>query len=145
MPADGIGLDVTVIKLGSALSAPYFLNMVDFGCFKSQAEEDDVPGGYLIGYPLGLDVAITLGPARFTERYSHFNNARDAQFVRYTTLTQDGHSGGPVFDKYWRVVAMHQEGEVDRTATSQIAARGVTLSTIRDAIETRTTTSSAPT
>jgi V8-like Glu-specific endopeptidase len=70
----------------------------------------------IIQHPKGLDKQIAL-------------NANDVlsvwnQHVYYTTDTEPGSSGSPVFNKDWKVVAIHHAGKTDAEGGLQINARG---------------------
>ena len=70
----------------------------------------------IIQHPKGEDKQIAL-------------NANDVlsvwnQHVYYTTDTEPGSSGSPVFNKDWKVVAIHHAGKTDAEGGIQINARG---------------------
>ena len=70
----------------------------------------------IIQHPKGEDKQIAL-------------NANDVlsvwnQHVFYTTDTEPGSSGSPVFNKDWKVVAIHHAGKTDAEGGMQINARG---------------------
>ena len=46
------------------------------------------------------------------------------QHLYYTTDTEPGSSGAPVFNKDWKVVAIHHAGKTDAEGGLQINARG---------------------
>ena len=64
------------------------------------------PRVYVIGYPLG-------GPLSISLQDSHWIDIVDP-FLHYRTPTEPGSSGSPVFDdQYWTVIGLHHAGEKD--------------------------------
>ncbi len=70
----------------------------------------------IIQHPKGGDKQIALNA---NEVLSVWN-----QHVYYTTDTEPGSSGSPVFNKDWKVVAIHHAGKTDAEGGLQINARG---------------------
>jgi Trypsin-like peptidase domain len=131
LPGHGLGLDATIAVLEEDISHihPLPLSSGAASNVREQASEVDISGGYTIGHPLGTELSITLGPAEFTERFTAYNRSRDAMFLRYTTETMGGNSGGPIFDTHWNVVALHQQGVV---AGGEKAGQGLIVASLLD-------------
>lgn len=70
----------------------------------------------IIQHPKGQDKQIALNA---NEVVSVWN-----QYLFYTTDTEPGSSGSPVFNKDWKVVAIHHAGKTDAEGGLQINARG---------------------
>ncbi|MBK8969372.1 MAG: trypsin-like peptidase domain-containing protein [Lewinellaceae bacterium] len=70
----------------------------------------------IIQHPKGQDKQIALNA---NEVLGVWN-----QHVYYTTDTEPGSSGSPVFNKDWKVVAIHHAGKTDAEGGLQINARG---------------------
>lgn len=73
-------------------------------------------GVTIIQHPLGQDKQIALNA---NEVISIWN-----PYLFYTTDTERGSSGSPVFNKDWKVVALHHAGRTDQEGGMQINARG---------------------
>lgn len=96
---------------------------------RTAARTMKIAGGYTIGHPLGHELSVTLGPARFTGEFTDYHSHRDARFLHYTTETMNGNSGGPIFDKDWKVVALHQNLLMHLSAQP---GQGLVLTTLFD-------------
>jgi V8-like Glu-specific endopeptidase len=70
----------------------------------------------IIQHPKGEDKQIAL---KANEVVGHWN-----QHLFYTADTEPGSSGSPVFNKDWKVVAIHHAGKTDAEGGMQINARG---------------------
>lgn len=70
----------------------------------------------IIQHPKGQDKQIALNA---NEVVSVWN-----QYLFYTTDTEPGSSGAPVFNRDWKVVAIHHAGKTDAEGGLQINARG---------------------
>jgi endonuclease G len=79
------------------------------------------PGKILIGQPISIIQHPSGGPKKFVERS---NELRDllAVHAHYTTDTQPGSSGSPVFNSRWEVVALHHMG-IPRISGNQLMAK----------------------
>jgi V8-like Glu-specific endopeptidase len=61
-----------------------------------------------------------------------------ATYMEYTTATDFGSSGSPVFDDLWQVVALHQSGRIAHRGGYPYALnRGAIIQSLLDAIPTR--------
>jgi hypothetical protein len=90
------------------------------------------PRVYVIGYPLGGPLSISLQDSEWLDR--------DDRVLHYRTPTDPGSSGSPVFDqKYWTVIGLHHKGKTDmprlggKTGTYE-ANEAISIAAIRDAI-----------
>ena len=87
---------------------------------------------YVIGYPLGGPLSISLQDSEWLDR--------DDRVLHYRTPTDPGSSGSPVFDqKYWTVIGLHHKGKTDmprlggKPGTYE-ANEAISIAAIRDAI-----------
>lgn len=60
------------------------------------------PRIFIIGYPMNGPVSVSLDDNRLLDF--------DDDLIHYTTPTEPGHSGSPVFDDEWRLVGIHHRG-----------------------------------
>lgn len=91
-------LDVTVVSVRVDGPAPG----ETFGWAPLRSEEDGVVVGEalnIVGHPSGRLKEVAIRDNRLVET--------DQQFLRYTTDTERGSSGSPVFNNEWDVVALH--------------------------------------
>ena len=75
---------------------------------------------------LGQPVSIIQHPKGLPRQYAYENNSLVdllELFLHYTTDTEPGSSGSPVFNDHWEVVALHHSG-VPRVVEGVIMARG---------------------
>lgn len=70
----------------------------------------------IIQHPKGEDKQIALNANEVLSVWG--------QYIFYTTDTEPGSSGSPVFNKDWKVVAIHHAGKTDAEGGMQINARG---------------------
>ena len=70
----------------------------------------------IIQHPKGQDKQIALNANEVVGVWN--------QYLFYTTDTEPGSSGSPVFNKDWKVVAIHHAGKTDAEGGLQINARG---------------------
>ncbi len=106
-------LDFTRVRVRDRTDAP--LRQWGFVEFEPEAPPTVGEAVTIIQHPKGEDKQIAL---HANEVLSVWN-----QYVFYTTDTEPGSSGSPVFNKYWRVVAIHHAGQTEQGGL-QINARG---------------------
>lgn len=73
-----------------------------------------------IGHAFGRDLSISLANSELLDIGYKRPDRRDQVFLRYTTSTEGGNSGGPVYDKDWNVIGLHRAG-----IRSDLAERGI--------------------
>ncbi|HVL04474.1 MAG TPA: trypsin-like peptidase domain-containing protein [Acidimicrobiales bacterium] len=83
---------------------------------------------YVIGYPLGNELAFSLNDNTVV--------GVNSSLLHYRAPTRKGSSGSPVFDDGWRLLALHHAGgtelpRLDETGTTHAANEGLMLSAIR--------------
>jgi V8-like Glu-specific endopeptidase len=101
------------------------------------AEPFDVtkkPRVYVIGYPLGAGLSISLQDSLWLDT--------DGRMLHYRTPTEPGSSGSPVFDQqYWTLIGLHHAGENDmprlRGGGNYEANEGIVINAIRQATLSR--------
>jgi hypothetical protein len=98
---------------------------LDWGTYEFEAAETLLILGHPDGRPVQLSYASPAG-ARFT-------NARSR--VRYDTNTEPGSSGSPVFNRDFRVVALHNSGS--KGAGPGMFNQGVPIAAIGNALRTQ--------
>jgi hypothetical protein len=86
---------------------------------------------YIIGHPKGGKLCYSFQDNRVIDF--------ESPFLHYRTPTEGGSSGSPVFDKQWRVVALHHAGYDERRKLRgqegvYSANEGIWLSAIRDGL-----------
>ncbi len=94
---------------------------------------EPAPRVYVIGYPSGRDLEISLNDNRMV--------GSNQEFVHYRTPTEPGSSGSPVFDQFgWEVVALHHGGSdvlprIDGETGTYQANEGISILAIKRAIQ----------
>lgn len=83
---------------------------------------------YVIGYPLGNELAFSLNDNTVV--------GVNSSLLHYRAPTRKGSSGSPVFDDEWRLLGLHHAGgtelpRLDGTGTTHAANEGLILSAIR--------------
>jgi Trypsin-like peptidase domain len=105
----------------------------------------------IIGHPDGRELAISLANSQLVDvGYKSASRPGDI-FLRYTTPTQGGNSGSPVYDRNWNLLGLHRAGIADnfrktgirplsgRKAQNYLANEGVSLKTIAGEIASQKT------
>ena len=119
-------LDATFVTLKEEPKAPP-LTLAKRGVRMAQPP----PRMYVIGYPLGGDIKLSL-----QDNYLIGCNER---LLHYRTPTEPGSSGSPVFESdNWEVVALHHRGEdamtpIDGKGEPYQANEGITIPIIQEA------------
>jgi hypothetical protein len=89
---------------------------------------------YVIGYPLGAGLSISLQDSYWLDS--------DGTFMRYRTPTEQGSSGSPVFDdKKWVVIGLHHRGKqnlpkLKNQGGTEAANEAISMSAIVAAVRT---------
>lgn len=102
---------------------------------------DDLPlvtgntRAYVIGHPRGAEIQVSLHDSRILDIDS------EERLVHYRTPTDPGSSGSPVFNKHWKLIALHHAGSSrmpkfapDPPPPFYEANEGISLVAIRRAI-----------
>lgn len=79
------------------------------------------PGKILIGQPISIIQHPKGGPKKYVERSNELRDLLEIH-AHYTTDTEPGSSGSPVFNTRWEVVALHHMG-IPRIEGRQLMAR----------------------
>lgn len=130
-PTDRVGtnppgtLDATVMALE--------LDPVPAPSYEISPPPDPTPGQrvYVIGYPLGKDLAFSLQDNKVV-------GVTDT-LLHYRAPTDPGSSGSPVFDRQWQVVGLHHGGgrtlvRIDDPGATYEANEGMLFTAIRDRV-----------
>ncbi|MFB5760912.1 DNA/RNA non-specific endonuclease [Paenibacillus medicaginis] len=122
-------LDFTLVAVDEAASDGTPLN--DFGYLELYSEPGKIlEGEYvsIIQHPQGAPKMVAIRENRVIDMLKHF--------IHYSTDTQAGSSGSPVFNDQWMVAALHHAGVPDPNDSSVfIANEGVRISSILQKIE----------
>jgi V8-like Glu-specific endopeptidase len=107
-------LDFARVKVVDRTDQP--LNQWGFVEFDPEAVPTVGDAVTIIQHPKGEDKQIALNANDVLGQYD--------QYLFYSTDTEPGSSGSPVFNKDWRVVAIHHAGKTDAEGGMVINARG---------------------
>jgi len=88
------------------------------------------PGAYVVGHPQGNDLSVLLDSMLVASTEDRQSGGLKISKLHYRTRTFGGHSGSPVFNHDWQVVAMHQAR--DRLKKS---GEGLTIESIKQAVQ----------
>lgn len=66
------------------------------------------PNAFIIGHPLGGKIAVSLDSLQITGQHDKCQGGSISSLVHYQIPTAGGNSGSPVFDRDWKVIALHQ-------------------------------------
>lgn len=102
---------------------------------------------WVLGHAEGGEMALALDNSRLLDIGFKPNAPRHADYLRYSASTLPGQSGGPVFDREWHLIGLHQAGINDKLAKSglrrlggkpgrHVANEGLSLKTIVETIAT---------
>ena len=99
---------------------------------------DSTERAYVIGHPAGQELAFSLFDSELLgyDKYSE----GEPQRVHYRSPTFYGSSGSPVFNKNWRVIALHRAGyesvsRLDGQPGTYAANEGISIASIRAALK----------
>ncbi|TMQ05350.1 MAG: trypsin-like peptidase domain-containing protein [Deltaproteobacteria bacterium] len=121
-------LDVTVLRLDRPVAGVAAIPLAA----ALPAISTPPPRMCVIGHPLGSELAFSL-------QDNHLLGV-SPQRIHYRSPTEQGMSGGPVFDEQWDLVAIHRRGEkgiprLDDATQTYDANEGVPIQTIVAAIQ----------
>jgi endonuclease G len=126
-------LDFTLVAVDEEASDGTPLS--GFGYLKMYGDPGKIlEGEYvsIIQHPQGAPKMVAIRENRVTDMLEHF--------IHYSTDTQAGSSGSPVFNDQWMVAALHHAGVPDPNDSSMfIANEGVRISSILQRIEQKRT------
>ena len=100
---------------------------------------------WVLGHAEGGDLSLALDNSRLLDIGFKRADRRDDYFLRYSASTLPGQSGGPVFDRKWKLIGLHQAGIDEKLMRSgirrlsgrpgrHVANEGISLRTIVEAI-----------
>jgi Trypsin-like peptidase domain/Tetratricopeptide Repeats-Sensor len=120
-------VDVAILRLAGTPAAGPSYSIVDQG----PALGDRV---YIIGYPLGQDLAFSLHDNRVI--------GRGNGVLHYRSPTRKGSSGSPLFDSAWQLVGIHHAGKAEMPRLDDPTGRykaneGFLIDALRSALRTR--------
>lgn len=101
-PLDQLDITIFTVELEPDETVPYF------DITRQRPNQGDEVATY--GNPHGLTASYTKGVIS-AFRKDPYNPSRGVDLVQYDMTTNGGNSGGPVADKYGRIIAVHELGD----------------------------------
>lgn len=116
--------DWSVVKVAGDMNAKY--GKIPIAKLVDVPKQDDF--AIIIQHPMGDDKKIGL--------FRNLVTYADEKIVQYTTDTQKGSSGSPVFNYKWELMALHHAGYIEDYATKQRYAtnEGIFINRVVDGI-----------
>jgi hypothetical protein len=112
--ADPSRMDICILEIPEAVASNLEPLLVGVP-FPEESDYGTVQRAYVIGHPHGAEAYVSL----------HGTELRgvDERRARYVSPTERGSSGSPVFDKSWRVIAVHFGTEYDNGGQVNVGVR----------------------